>query len=79
MFKNSISKARSLIAKGAVILSPAVILTSAHAADPDYSTITGAIDWTSVGVGILAIGAAVAGVYVIQKGVQLILAGLKRA
>ena len=78
MFKNSINKARSLIAKGAVVLSPAVILTAAHAAEPDYSSITSGIDWSNVVIGLIAIGAALSTVYVAQKGVIMILGMFKR-
>jgi hypothetical protein len=45
----------------------------------DFSTIITAVDWSTVGTGIVAIGAAIAGVVVVSKGVQFILSTLKRA
>lgn len=44
-----------------------------------FDPIVTAVDWASVGTGIIAIGAAVAGVYVVAKGVQFILGTLKRS
>ena len=38
----------------------------------DYSSISGAVDWSSVITGVLAIGAALVGVLVAKRGVRLL-------
>ncbi|MCL2875466.1 MAG: hypothetical protein FWF12_04050 [Betaproteobacteria bacterium] len=43
---------------------------------PDFSGMTSQIDWSPVTAAILLIGGGLAGVYVIVKGVQIILARL---
>ena len=66
-----LTKTRTIFVSLFAMLS--MFAMQAHAADPDYSSITGAVDWAGVVIGVLAIGAALAGVYVARKGVTLIL------
>lgn len=51
----------------------------AHAAAPDFSSLTSDIDFSTVVVGVLAVAGAIATVIVAVKGCQLILGALKRA
>lgn len=51
----------------------------AFAAGADYSTITAAVDWTSVVTGVLAVAALVAAVYVAVKGAKMLLGMIRGA
>lgn len=44
----------------------------------DYSTMTAAVDFTTVATGILAVGVALAGVYIGIKGARILLGFLRR-
>jgi hypothetical protein len=44
----------------------------------DYSTIAGAADFATVGTGILAVGVALAAIYVGIKGARMLLGFLRR-
>lgn len=51
---------------------------SASAAGPDFSTLTSAVDFSTVITAILAVFAALAGVFVVTRGGQLILEKIRR-
>ncbi|MFY3772364.1 hypothetical protein ACOT1K_21180 [Providencia manganoxydans] len=64
-----------LAVASAVVISPSVM-----AADgPDYTQITGAVDFEAVMTGIMAIAVAVAGLYVCVNGVKKLTAFLRSA
>lgn len=52
---------------------------SAAAAGPDFSPITGAVDWGSVVTGILAVAALAAAVYVAVRGAKMLLGMIRGA
>lgn len=52
---------------------------AAHAAAPDYTTLTTAVDFTAVGAAILVVLAAVAGLYVLWRGGKMIVSAIKSA
>ena len=47
------------------------------AAAPDYTTLTAAVDFSTVGTAILAISALLASVLVIYKGAKMVLRAIK--
>lgn len=51
---------------------------SAQATPPDFTTLTGAVDFSTAITAILAVFALVAAVYVVWKGGTLILAAIRR-
>lgn len=48
-------------------------------AQTDYSTLTDAVDWTDVGTALLAVGAAIIGIFVVFKGIKLVTRAVKGA
>lgn len=74
MFKNRINAARALVASGAVALT-----TGAHAAGPDVTALTGAVDFSTVSAGIMTVAGSVIGVYLVIKAAQFIIARVKGA
>lgn len=68
---------KNIVSKLTTVLSLGLISASSMAADPDYTTITGSIDLTSVIAGIMAIAAVLAGLYVVVLGVKKLLAFLR--
>lgn len=52
---------------------------SAFATAPDYSSLTAAVDWSSVSTSLLAVGVAIIGVMVVFKGIKLITRAVKGA
>lgn len=78
MFKNKMSRVGAMVGAGlsSVLLAPAAF---AQATPPDYSSLTGAIDFSSVITGVMAVAAALIGVYVAIKGVRFIMDHVKRA
>lgn len=64
---------RGLVAAG--VLGSAGL---ANATGTDYSVITSAVDWSSVGAAILAIAALLAGVLVVKKGAKMVLSMIGR-
>ena len=52
---------------------------SALAAPPDFSTLTSAVDWTTVTAALLGIAAGVAVVYITWKGAKMIVAAIRGA
>lgn len=61
----------------AVVMSPSVM--AADTTGPDYTQITGAVDFEAVMTGIMAIAVAVAGLYVCVNGVKKLTAFLRSA
>lgn len=55
----------------------AVSSVSAFAVAPDFTALTGAVDFSTVGVAILAISALLAAPLVIRKGAKMVLAAIK--
>lgn len=64
---------RGLIAAGVLVASGV-----ANAAAPDFSSLTGAVDWSSVSTAILAIAALLAAVLVVKKGARMVLSMIGR-
>jgi len=50
----------------------------ANAAAPDFSSLTGAVDFSTVGTAILAIGALLAVPAVVKKGTRIVLSMIGR-
>ena len=57
--------------------SSAVASVGAFAAAPDFTTLTGAVDFSTVGAAILAIAALLAVPLVIRKGSRMVLGAIK--
>lgn len=72
MFKNRINALRAGVASGALTL-----VGAAHAAGPDMSGLTTAVDFGTVTVAVLGIAGMLAVVYVAVKGAKIGLAMLK--
>lgn len=64
-------KTRNLAALGAAVF--AFTASVAQAVPPDFSGITGAVDWTTVGAGILAIASLKAVPLVVSVGAKMVL------
>ena len=58
---------------GAVLLSP----LSAFAVGPDFTTLTAAVDFSTVGTAVLAIAALLAVPLVIRKGAKMVLSAIR--
>ena len=50
---------------------------SAFAAGPDLSSLTAAVDYSTVGPAILVVGAAAAAVYIVWKGAKMVVSAIK--
>ena len=50
---------------------------SASAAAPDFTSLTGAVDFSTVGTAVLAIAALLAVPLVIRKGAKMVLAAIR--
>lgn len=48
-------------------------------AQTDYSSLTTAVDWSDVGTSLIAVGAAIIGIFVVMKGVKLVTRMVKGA
>lgn len=66
------------IGKTVISLSPAAAL-SAHAAGPDLSTLTAAVDFGTVTTALLGVAAAIIVVYIAWKGAKMVLGAVKGA
>lgn len=51
---------------------------AANAAGPDFSSLTSAVDFSSVGTAVLAIGALLAVPLVVKKGARMVLSMIGR-
>jgi hypothetical protein len=75
------SKVKSLAAP-VLVAGVALASVSAHAGDatgPDFSVLTGSIDWSGVTTGILAVAAALIVVYVAMKGSKILISMVRGA
>jgi len=63
--------------RNSVAVGIAVVAGAAHATAPDYTALTGAVDFTSTTTAILAIAALLAVVYMSMIGARLILGMIK--
>jgi len=57
----------------------ALFVSSMAMAAGTYDTITAAVNWSEVTAAVVAIGALIAAVYVVVKGVKMILRAIKGA
>jgi len=69
-----IKQFRRVLGAGAVLAAA----TSANAAGPDFSSLTSAVDFSTVGAAILAIGALLAVPAVVKKGTRIVLSMIGR-
>ncbi len=68
---------RSFIKKSVVALLGLFAVGAAMAAPPDYSSLTGAIDFSTTITAVLAASAALMAVYIVWKGASLIIRAVK--
>lgn len=66
MLKSKLSRVGAVVG-GVVLASPA------FADGPDFTTLTGAIDMSTVTTAVMAVGAVMVGVYVAIKGAKIVL------
>lgn len=64
--------------KGAMVVLASLSSVRVFAAPPDFSTLTTGIDFSTAITAILAAMAALAGVYIVMKGGQLILSAIRK-
>ncbi|HDT3000259.1 MAG: hypothetical protein ACLTQE_14435 [Proteus mirabilis] len=67
------------IAVASILSAPLAIADTTTTTKPDYTQITGSVDFADVGVAIMAIAVAVAGLYVCVNGVKKLTAFLRSA
>ena len=67
---------KNMFGRAGVAVTAATTAIAAHAA-PDYSGITGAIDWSTALTAVGSVFAGVAGVYMLIKGGKIILGVVK--
>ena len=60
-----------------ITLFVSVFGVSAFAAAPDFTALTGAVDFSTVGTAVLAIAALLAVPLVIRKGAKMVLSAIK--
>ncbi|MBS1197469.1 MAG: hypothetical protein H6R18_1254 [Proteobacteria bacterium] len=72
-----LNKLQTLIL-GLVAMAFSLFGFSAHAAGPDMSTLTAAVDFGTVTAAILAVAAALIVVYIAWKGAQMVLGAVRR-
>lgn len=61
-----------------VIAAGVVSATPSFAAGPDFSTLTAAVDFSTVQTAIMGVFATIAGIYVIIRGGGLVLSKIRR-
>lgn len=61
---------------GAVALLP-LTATAAMAQAADYSDLTAAVDFATVQTALIAVGAVMAGIYVVRKGIKFVLSSIR--
>lgn len=71
-------KLNKKIALGAVVATAAVA-ANAQAAGPDFTTLTTAIDMSSVSTAVLAVAATMVAVYIAIKGAKIVLRMVRSA
>jgi len=72
MFRNSKKNALALVAILAVVGSPA------FATGTDFSSLTGAVDYSTVGAALLAVAALMVVPAVVKKGAKMVLSFIGR-
>jgi len=72
MFKNRANAVKSMILSGAL-----AVPFLARATGPDFTGMTGQIDWTTAIAAVLLVMGGLAGVYVVMTGGSLILSKLR--
>lgn len=77
-FKKCANAVKGLFVAAVSVVAVASTGTAA-AAGPDFSIITGAVDWGSVVTGILAVAALAAAVYVAVRGSKMLLGMIRGA
>lgn len=78
MFRNRINAVRNLArAKAAAVAAVGGVAGSAFAVGPDFSGLTGAVDFSTLVAAVIAIGANVLLVYVAFKGAKIIISAVK--
>lgn len=65
--------------KSALVAVSALVVGTAHATAPDYTTLTAAVDFSGVATAAMAIGALAAAFYIVPKGVRLVIRMIKGA
>lgn len=78
MFKNRYNAIKSAVRTGAVAVGGFLSAELAMAAGPDFSGMTGQIDWTTTIAAILLVAGGLAGIYVVLTGSGLINQKLKK-
>lgn len=61
---------------GSLAAAPAAF---AQSTGTDYSSLTSAVNWSSVGTALLAVGGAIIGIMVVMKGIKLVVRMVKGA
>lgn len=62
----------------AVLVMLAAMVSNAFALPPDFSTITGAVDFSTVTTGVMAVAVAIVGVYLAARGARMLLAFVRK-
>lgn len=70
--------ARNKITRISLAVVAAVSVGAANAAAPDFTSLTSAVDFSTVGTAILAIGALLAVPLVVKKGARFVLGMIGR-
>lgn len=74
LVSQAVDKTLAVTATVGTALATSLGLTQdAHAAAPDFTTLTAAVDWSTAGAAILLVCAGLAGVYILSGGASLIL------
>lgn len=68
---------KTVRSRALVALAALLAVANANAAAPDFSTLTAAVDFSTVITATLGILASLAGVYIIWKGGKMILRAIK--
>ena len=76
--KNLTQKFRTKLAAAGTAVVAATAAPMAMA-QTDYSSLTTAVDWSDVGASLVAVGAAIIGIFVVFKGVKLVTRAVKSA
>lgn len=84
MKKTFLSKTKYALLAGSLsvaylLSAPLAFADATTTTKPDYTQITGSVDFADVGVAIMAIAVAVAGLYVCVNGVKKLTAFLRSA
>lgn len=73
--KNALRAIAAPVAAGTSLL----LAQNSFAVAYDYSSLTSAVDWTSVGTALLAVGVAIISIMVVFKGIKLVTRSVKEA